>query len=137
MFNADVAQTSEDKLSMAASIRTYNPTPQTKKEAVTTLSPARTSSYALRQKSSPRRSLSPNMGRKPGTVSKRPERDASRPARPSPQRAQHAARDSSPAAEMQFGDLLSLDRAQHAGSVGFGSRRSVSPSQLDRTKQAS
>ena len=71
---------------MPASIRTYKPAPHAKREAATP-PPVRTSSHGTRQKAPARRSLSPNIGRKPGALSERPGWDST----PSPRHGRHAA----------------------------------------------
>lgn len=102
---------------LKATIRTYKFSPKRREAAPDTVqqsvSPARTVSYSL-QKASLRRSLSPNIGRQ--TPLRQPEWDSSKPARPSPQRAQRASADLDPAmtSVLRFNSLSSPQHAQHA-----------------------
>lgn len=96
---------------LTATIRTYRSSPPKRREAVQhSVSPARTVSYPL-QKASLRRSLSPNIGRQTSLL--QPEWDSSKPARPSPQRAQRASADLNPALTSDL-PMDSLSSPQHA-----------------------
>ncbi|KAL3140749.1 hypothetical protein ABBQ32_005303 [Trebouxia sp. C0010 RCD-2024] len=99
---------------LTATIRTYRSSPPKRREGVQqSASPARTVSYPL-QKASLRRSLSPNIGRR--TSWRQPEWDSSKPARPSPQRAQRASADFNSAltSDLPLDSLSSPQHAQHA-----------------------
>ena len=124
---------------LEATLRTYRSSPPKRREAPSrpvrqSVSPARTSSYSLR-KPSFRRSLSPNIGRQAPPL-RQPEWDSSKPARPSPQRAQSAAdqvtasgtpsdrRPSPHAACIPEGALHEVQHAQRA-ALGSGQPQSA------------